>query len=242
MRISPEKCIGCGECLQYCNVEAIKLEGDIAVIDDNVCVECWICINNDVCPEGAFEKTPIETFEQVFQHVISDPTETHAGTDTPGRGTEEAKTNDVTGRFRKGEVGIAIDMGRPGVGCRMRDAETVAMAMAKAGVKLLGADHTPLAKLQTDLSTGKVRDDVLDMHVLSVIVEGKCAMEEFPGVLQAIRDVEDKIETVFSLGIVSVVDENGDTPVLDVIEKCGFPRPVRGKVNVGLGKPLWKED
>lgn len=33
----------------------------------------------------------------------------------PGRGTEEVKTNDVTGRVDKKHYGIAVEMGRPSV-------------------------------------------------------------------------------------------------------------------------------
>lgn len=76
---------------------------------------------------------PIINEERNISHFLSDPTETKATTGVPGRGTEEAKTNDVTGRTRIGEVGIAIDMGRPGIGVHMADAEKVAMAVAAAG-------------------------------------------------------------------------------------------------------------
>lgn len=239
MKINQEKCIGCRTCLRYCNVEAISMTEDKkAVIDAEVCVECWVCFRNEVCPEKAIETTPLESFSDVFKHVMSDPRETTAETGVPGRGTEEAKTNDVTGRFKKGEVGIAIDMGRPGVGCYMYDVEKVAMAMAAAGVIFPGVEHTPLAKLMPDLKTGKLNEDILNLHVLSIIIEGTCSMTDFPGVLAAAKEVEKEIDTVFSLGIVSRVDEKGDTPVLGIIEDCGFPRPERGKVNVGLGRPL----
>jgi len=50
-----------------------------AVIDET-CVECWICYRNDVCPKGAFETTPLTTFEDNFKHVMSDPVETTAET------------------------------------------------------------------------------------------------------------------------------------------------------------------
>ncbi|MGI6574947.1 MAG: DUF362 domain-containing protein [bacterium] len=241
MYINPDKCIGCQVCLPYCNVGAISMVGKKAVIDNKVCVECWVCYRKNVCPRGAFEKITLESFQDVFKHVISDPTETTAETGVPGRGTEESKTNDVTGRFKKGEVGIAIDMGRPGVGCYMYDVEKVAMAVARAGVKLVGPEHTPLAKVMTDLSTGKLQDNILDLHVLSVIIEGTCSYEHFPAVLEAIKKVEKEIDTVFSLGIISRVDEAGDAPVLKYLQGYGFQRPVRGKVNVGLGRPLCQD-
>jgi hypothetical protein len=50
--------------------------------------------------------------------------------------------------------------------------------------------------------------------------------------------VEKEIDTVFSLGIVARVDENGHSPLVDTIEELGIEKPVRGKLNVGLGRPL----
>ncbi len=240
MRINEEKCIGCLACTAYCNVDAILPNGDgKAKIDPDVCVECWVCYRNYACPHGAIEKTPLESLGDVFKHVISDPSETTTETGVPGRGTEESKTNDVTGRFQEHEVGIAIDMGRPGVGCYLYDVEKVAMAVAAAGVRFAGADSTPLAKLMIDPDTGKLQDDLLDLHVLSVIIEGKVEIDGLPPVLAAIREVEGQIDTVFSLGLVAQVDEAGNTPVLDMIEECGLDTPQRGKVNMGLGRPLY---
>ena len=212
---------------------------DRAFIDPNICTECYVCIRNQVCPSEAIEKTPIESFIHQFQHIISDPTETTAATGVPGRGTEEAKTNDVTGRFKKGEVGICINMGRPGIGCYLGDVEKVAMAVAGAGAELAGPEHTPLAQLMEDVKTGKLREDVPgNVHFLSIIIEGKCPMRILPAVLQALKKVEREINTVFSLGLACRVDEKGYSPALEVVKRLGLAQPIRGKVNVGLGRPL----
>ncbi len=242
MRVNAEKCIGCGICLDYCNVDAISMnktgDTEIAVIDNDVCVECGVCYNQKACPRGAIEKTELSSYTDIFKHVISDPTTTTKETGVPGRGTEEAKTNDVTGRYQKGEIGICIDMGRPGVGCYMYDVEKVAMAVAEAGVNFPGPEHTPLAKLMEDIDTGKIKEEVHNLHVLSVIIEGKCKEAALPGVLKAVKQVEKKIDTVFSLGLVSRVNEKGEAVVTDMIEAEGFEMPRKGKVNVGLGRPL----
>ena len=42
----------------------------------------------------------------------------HESTGVHGRGTEEVKTNDVSGRVQVGEVGFTIEFGRPSTGCR----------------------------------------------------------------------------------------------------------------------------
>ena len=177
-QINQDLCVQCETCIPYCTVGAIKAHDGIVDIDPKMCTECYVCIRNRVCPVDAIEHTPLDTPVKQFQHVISDPTETHGGTGVPGRGTEEAKTNDVTGRYGHGEIGVGIDMGRPGLGCTLRDVEKVAMALTAAGLKLEGADTTPLAALMTDLNTGKVKEEYLDTRVLSVIIEGKCPPEQ----------------------------------------------------------------
>jgi len=239
MKINVENCIGCGTCLDYCNVGAISIEDEVASIDQDVCVECWVCYRNQVCPNDCFEPTPLENYGDVFKHVLSDPTETSKGTGIPGRGTEESKTNDITGRFPKDVYGICVDMGRPGAGAYMRDVERVAMALAGAGVRFASPRETPLSAVMTDIRSGKIRNDLLDVHVLSVIIEGTCMRENLGPVLNAIIKVEKEIDTVFSLGIVSMLDEDGDESLMRVLDQYEIDRPKRGKVNVGLGKPLY---
>ncbi|HCS72277.1 MAG TPA: hypothetical protein DIW17_00180, partial [Clostridiales bacterium] len=191
-----------------------------------------------VCPVGAIEPAELNNYYKQFQHVMSDPVESHGLTGTTGRGTEEVKTNDVTGRVKKGQVGICIDMGRPGLGVFLRDASKVAMEIAKAGVRLLAADHTPLAALMKDLKSGELKEECLDYHLLSVIVEGVCQESQLKEVLKALQKVQKEIDTVFSLGLIMRFDENGETKALGVLDELGIPQPHRGKINVGLGRPL----
>ncbi|MDI6772120.1 MAG: 4Fe-4S dicluster domain-containing protein [bacterium] len=238
-RVNMELCTVCGSCISCCPVGAISLRDEEAFIDQHLCTECYVCIRNEVCPLGAIETVPLASYVRQLQHILSDPTETTAQTGVPGRGTEEAKTNDVTGRFKKGEVGVCIDMGRPGIGCYLGDVERVAMAVAAAGLTLAEAEHNPLAQLMTDLKTGELRDDLeLNTHFLSAVIEGKCPLEALPSVMTALMRVEKEIDTVFSLGLAVRVDEKGYSPVLDTIKQLGLPDPIRGKVNVGLGRPL----
>lgn len=241
MKINIDKCIGCEVCLEYCNVGAISIAGEVAAVDHHVCVECWVCYRNQVCPNDCFEPTPLTCFGDVFKHLLSDPTVTNKGTGIPGRGTEESKTNDVSGRFRKDYYGICIDMGRPGIGVYLRDVEKVAMAIAAAGVRFSSPNETPLSALMTDIRSGRIRDDLLHVHVLSVIIEGTCKRDMFGQVLEAVQKVEKKIDTVFSLGIVSMVGEDKDEPLMKTLEQHGLQKPFRGKVNVGLGRPIFQD-
>lgn len=235
-RINPELCNGCTLCLMYCPLGVIRMEGRKAVIDQDLCVECYVCTRKHVCPRDAILPGTLDTEGRILRHFLSDPTETKAATGVPGRGTEEAKTNDVTGRTKKGELGICIDMGRPGVGVWMRDAEKVAMALARVGIQF--EEKSPLTAVMKDVRTGELRDEVRGERLLSIIIEGVVPEARFPEVIAALRQVAEEIDTVFSLGIISRVDAEGRAPFLAQLESLGLPQPIRGKVNVGLGRPL----
>jgi len=49
-----EKCDGCGDCVEACPVEAIKIKDKLAVIDGEACIECDVCV--DECPTEAIVK------------------------------------------------------------------------------------------------------------------------------------------------------------------------------------------
>jgi Na+-translocating ferredoxin:NAD+ oxidoreductase subunit B len=48
--VTDELCVGCGECIEVCQFDAITLD-DIASINRDACVGCGVCARN--CPEGA---------------------------------------------------------------------------------------------------------------------------------------------------------------------------------------------
>lgn len=46
-----EACTGCGACAEICPVEAVRLEGDLPVVDEAWCIGCGVCAT--VCPADA---------------------------------------------------------------------------------------------------------------------------------------------------------------------------------------------
>jgi len=236
--IDQEKCTGCRICQTYCTVDAIAFADRKCRIVENLCTECYVCLRMKVCPEDAIYAQDLVGFYKQFQHVISDPVENHGVTGVTGRGTEEVKTNDVSGRVKKGWIGLSIDMGRPGLGVYLRDAEKVAMACAAAGFKLAPQEESPLAALMPDITTGKLVAECLDYRLLSVIIEGRCEEDKAKDVFKALLRVEKEVDTVFSVGLISRVDENGHCHALEILDELGIEQPHRGKVNPGLGRPL----
>lgn len=135
MNSSKEKCVGYANCVPVCSVGAIYIGDDgLVEINTETCVECHNCYRSlsyehlqpgltrtirrvlkkfglrfqpepDICPTEAFIPDEL-SWPRIVRRAFSDPMVTHESTGVPGRGTEEVKTNDVSHRIKKGDVGI----------------------------------------------------------------------------------------------------------------------------------------
>ena len=164
----------------------------------------------------------------------------HVGTGVSGRGTEEIKTNDVTGRLGPGEVGFVVEIGRPGIGALFRDIEKVAMAMAD--LEPTFEPNNPVTQLMADQKTGKIKQEVLDEKVLSAIIEMKTLLEHIPEFLRALEQVQAETDAVFSVGVASKCLADGSIPHTDWVRRAGYSLSPNGKTNLGLGRPLYGRD
>ncbi len=213
------------------------MRGKKAFIDLGQCVECYACLRSGICPTNAIKVTPLE-WPREIRHAFSAVRSLHKSTNVPGRGTEEMKTNDVTGRYKKGYVGISVEMGRPGVGTSFRDVEKVAMAVSKHGVEF--EPLNPVTSLMVDRKTGKLNPEILNERSLSAIIEFLIKEDQFPQVITTLKEVSGQIETVFTVGAISKIDEKDRIPLKDLMDQKGLFYRINGKVNLGLGKPLYK--
>jgi NAD-dependent dihydropyrimidine dehydrogenase PreA subunit len=269
MEIDKNKCVGCGNCHAVCTMGVIYLDDDgKSVVNQDECVECntcyRVCRNEgyppwfvrafrkglfllrlgylaevDVCPTGAL--TPPELkWPRNLRAQFSDPSTVHPGTGVPGRGTDEIKTNDVTGRLLKGDVGLVVEIGRPGTGAYFRDVEKVAMALAKLRPHF--EKENPVTQLMVDTETGKMKKEILNEKVLSAIIEMKTRLERIPEFLQSLEKIQKEVDTVISVGIASKCLPDGAIPHEDWVKKAGYALSPNGKTNIGLGRPLFKED
>jgi len=153
-----------------------------------------------------------------------------------GRGTEEMKTNDVSGRFGPGEVGFTVDVGRPGVGTTFEDVERISMAVAVIGVRF--EPMNPVTRLMADLRTGRFKDHIRKERVLSCILEFKADEAGLLEIVHALETVAGEVDTVFSVGCISRCRPDGTAPAKEILERAGVFHEPNGKVNVGLGRPL----
>lgn len=239
MKIVTERCVACGECVPYCPMGAIVEEGETVSIDADECVECEICQRADVCPTEALEMDEL-TWPRVLRNRFSNPLVSHPDTHVPGRGTEEMKTNDVTGRFRHGRAGMAVELGRPGIGSTFTDVERVARAVAKLGVSF--EPLNPVTSLMVDKTTGQLQPEVLNEKVLSAIVEFEIPLEDVPRVLESLKAVSGEVNTVFSVDLISRVATDGSIPTIQAAQQVGWKPSANGKTCVGLGRPAAREE
>lgn len=239
MKIDKEKCFGCEACFPYCPVRAIgpaQWRGSsVGEIDPEGCVECGVCLKSGVCPSEAIYMPELE-WPRSIRAAFSNPVKTHSSVGEEGRGTEEMKTNDVTGRFPRGIVGVMVEMGRPGVGTTFRELQTVSLVLGKLGVQF--EPNNPVTALMSDKSTGQIRDEVLDERVLSSIIEFKIEKGQLKEILRTLKDISGRIQTVFSLSMACRVNEDGSIPTVSIAEEAGFCVRPNAKTNVGLGRPL----
>lgn len=232
MKIREDKCTGCGQCVTVCTVQAISIVNNKAVIDNELCVECDICYRNAECPVKAIKPTRLK-WPRIIRSPFSNVIATHKLTGIPGRGTEEMKTNDVTNRFGIDEFGVSIELGRPGVGTRLKNIELFTTKLSQIGV-----EYEKMSPVTAILADDKVniKDDIKDERVLSAIIEFKIPKNKINQVLQIIKEVEKEIDTVFTVGIVSRVMKDGSIPVIDILEHQGFKVNPNAKINIGLGQ------
>jgi len=264
MQIDHKKCVACANCVSVCPMNAISVDATInrAVIDYDECVECGTCFRGmsqehlnptlvravrrlakvfrfrfdpepDVCPTASFVMEEL-SWPRIVRRVFSDPLVEHSSTGIHGRGTEEVKTNDVSDRIAVGEVGYVIEFGRPGVGVRFHEIQTMTMALADIGVTFEAKN--PITHLMSDEDRGILKQDLLDEKILSAIVEIKTAIEEVPQILEIVAAVSRRIDTVVALGVSTRCDENGNDELLvPLLQDLGHSVE-RAKTNMGLGR------
>lgn len=209
-------------------------DGGCVAIDRARCVECGTCARSGICPQGAFRPEPL-SWPRSLRALFSDPLTVHQETRVPGRGTEEMKTNDVTGRLSPGMFGVSVEVGRPSLSASFRDIETLTRACASLGVRF-EADN-PVTALMTDPSRGTLRPDILEERVLSALIEFKVEEGRLPALLFGLAEAADALETVFSLSLSGLLLPDTDGSLPEAIRRLGVAARPNGKVNVGLGRP-----
>ncbi len=235
MKIDEEECTGCKICTKICTVGAIFMNEDKkAFVDLDKCVECGVCKRVEICPTDAIVEEEL-SWPRSVRRAYSDPTGVFEETGVDGRGTEEMKTNEITRRYNPGEVGVVLDIGRPQAGTSFKDVETIATALTEVGIEFESSN--PVIGLMEDPKIGKFKPEIRGERVLSAILEFKTPVTDLLDTLDILRKIGEGIETVFSVGIISVTQGNQAESCLNLMTENGWNVKPNGKVNLGLGRP-----
>ena len=238
MIIHEDLCVGCGRCQPYCPTGAIRFMELKSVVDQDVCYECGTCLRSGICPVDAMEEHPLVfEYPRAIRKFFSDPAATHKATGIQGRGTEESKTNDATGRVGPDEAGIAIEVGRPTLGMGLRDVQKISRALARAGITEI-EECNPIHSMYADPNTGDLKPELLDERVLSAIIEMSVPKDRVRHVLRTVKEVAKEVDSVFMLDIFSTLgpDLTLQEDILADIRAEGLTWRPNAKINMGLGR------
>jgi ferredoxin len=79
VRDTAEGCVGCGDCIDICPVDAVKMDDDRPVIDMDWCIGCGVCATK--CPNNAItmilrpdkgSNLPAETFNDLHNIILKE--------------------------------------------------------------------------------------------------------------------------------------------------------------------------
>lgn len=71
-----ERCTGCGQCVEICPVNVIRMEGDFPVVDKEWCIGCGVCAVP--CPASAIrlirksDAIPPKDFKELHQQILKE--------------------------------------------------------------------------------------------------------------------------------------------------------------------------
>jgi Fe-S-cluster-containing hydrogenase component 2 len=74
-----DECVGCGQCIEICPVDAVKMEEDIPVVDLTWCIGCGVCAKR--CPNEAIRMVlrpdrtgdlPANTFRELHKMILKE--------------------------------------------------------------------------------------------------------------------------------------------------------------------------
>ncbi len=75
-QIDEDICVGCGTCIDICQIEAIKMKNDISKVNKRRCIGCGNCVAG--CPEQAIQlikkdkvEIPPETEDELFGKILA---------------------------------------------------------------------------------------------------------------------------------------------------------------------------
>jgi ferredoxin len=236
--IKQSLCIGCGSCVPLCPLEAITLDDETSSIDPNECSECGTCYRAEICPVDAITPVKLE-WPRVLRETFSNPLAVHETTGVTGRGTEGIKTNDSQNRYKRGQIGVFIEVGRPVLGGRFRDVERIVKKFKSHGFEVI--PQNPIAALIDNPKTGALKPEILNEKVISCVIEFILPNSAAGELMTMVRELSEEVESVFSLSVGLRADEQGKPNFEKVFGPNVFCLP-NAKANIGAVQSIKGEE
>lgn len=231
-------CVGCRLCVPLCPMGAIGMASKKASIDSNECSECGTCSRSQICPVDAIEAVKLE-WPRELRETFSNPLATHKSTGVGGRGTEGIKTNDSQNRYKRGDLGVFIELGRPVLGARFADVERVVMKFKAHGYDVIS--HNPIASLVDNQETGALDPEILNEKIISCVVEFLLPDTAANELMAMAQELAGEVESVFNLSIALRADDEGRPRIDEFFSPDVFRLP-NGKVNTGMAQHVLQEE
>jgi ferredoxin len=230
--IDQSLCIGCGSCVPLCPVEAITLGEETSTINPNECSECGTCYRAEICPVDAL--TPVKLqWPRVLRETFSNPLAVHETTGITGRGTEGIKTNDSQNRYKRGDIGVFIEVGRPVLGGRFYDVERIVKKFKSHGFGVI--PQNPIAALIDDPKTGAIKPEILNEKFISCVIEFIMPDSAAGQLMTMVRELAGEVDSVFSLSVGMRADEHGKSNFEKVFGPDIYCMP-NVKANIGAAQ------
>ncbi|MEW6672952.1 MAG: hypothetical protein AB1427_14700 [Thermodesulfobacteriota bacterium] len=227
MNVSPV-CTGCEACLPYCPHSAIFMTQEAqAAVDEDLCLECGVCIDTDICPVCAFEESPGDAarFKKSFGRLLSKHLNLrHAVKES----AYDVKTNDVTGKLPENRVVMRLELNRPGGGLSFREVGQMGAEMQRQGW------DPRISSRSLNMNEGRPADGVPQERILTCHLELVLDPEQIPAAVQ------DAARFVAEHGLWVSINVAGRLAAIDrtrnALQGAGVKVEPVAKVNLGLGR------
>lgn len=218
-----DTCTGCGECLPYCTQGAIFMNAEeLAAVNPELCVECGVCIDTDICPVSAFEEDPdeIAEFKKPFGRLLS----------KSSSAKYDVKTNDATGNIPSDKVVLRLELNRPKGGLKYGDVERLRIEMERLG-------WNPEVKSRSRSSIDPAfAPKAAEQLILTCHLELVLDPENIPEVVNAAVGFVTERDIWVSINVAGLAETIDHTQT--VLTTAGIEIEPVAKVNLGLGRRL----